>query len=65
MFRKRIKGTQLPHYLDFSEDLIRNEFDFDKKEVKKETWMAYKKFLDKVHRLDPKYDPLIKFETIL
>lgn len=30
MFRKRIKGTQLPHQFNFIEDFVRNEFDLDK-----------------------------------
>lgn len=40
MFRKIIKGTQLPHQFNFLEDLIRNEFDLNKKDVRKERWMV-------------------------
>lgn len=61
MFRKRVVCKAKPHQFQFPEDLIRNEFDLDEQELRKEKWIAYKKALDLVHQLDISYDPLSSF----
>ena len=61
LFRQRIKGGKFSHVFNFPEDLIRNEFDLGRQELNKEKWIAYEKLLALVHKLDPKYDPLMEF----
>jgi hypothetical protein len=61
LFRTRIKGAKLVHQMNFPEDLIRNEFNLEVQELNKEMWVAYDKLLTIVHKMDPKYDPLIDF----
>lgn len=61
LFRQRIKGGKFAHVFNFPEDLIRNEFDLGRQELNKEKWIAYEKLLALVHKLDPKYDPLMEF----
>lgn len=61
MFKKRAICRGRPHQFQFLEDLIRNEFDLDEQELRKEKWVAYKKALDFVHQFDTSYDPLSSF----
>lgn len=61
MLRKRVVCRGRPHQFQFLEDLIRNEFDLDEQELRKEKWVAYKKALDFVHQFDANYDPLSSF----
>lgn len=61
MFRKKVACRGRPHQFQFPEDLIRNEFDLDEQELRKEKWVAYKKAFDFVHQFDASYDPLSSF----
>ena len=42
----------------YPEDLIRNIFTLQEKELRKEKWMVYGKTLDFINAFDPHYDPL-------
>lgn len=61
MFRKKVRCSHKIHQFHFPEDLIRNEFNLDQQEGKKEKWLAYKKTLDFVQFFDKNYDPLKSF----
>lgn len=61
MFRKNVKCGGRIHQFHFLEDLIRNKFNLDEKEVRKEKWLVFKKTLDFVQHFDKNYDPLNSF----
>lgn len=61
MFRKRAVCKGRPHQFHFLEDMIRNEFNLDEQELRKEKWAAYKRALDFIHQFDSSYDPLSSF----
>lgn len=61
MFKKKVRCGGRVHQFHFPEDLIRNEFNLDEQEVRKEKWLAFKKTLDFVQHFDKNYDPLSNF----
>lgn len=61
IFRKRAICKGRPHQFQFPKDLIKNEFDLDEQELRKEKWVAYKKALNFVHQFDNSYYPLSSF----
>lgn len=61
MFKKRARCVGKAHQFHFLEDLIRNEFNLDEQEIRKEKWIAFKKDLDFIHHFDSNYDPLVSF----
>lgn len=49
MFKKRVRCAGRAHQFHFPEDLIRNEFNLDEQELRKEKWITYKKAIDFIH----------------
>lgn len=61
IFKKKVRCGGRAHQFHFLEDLIRNEFNLDEQEVRKEKWIAFKKTLDFIQHFDRNYDPLASF----
>lgn len=62
MFREKVRCALLEHQFNFPEDIIRNEFDLQTQEIKKEKWIIYNKTIDFIRNFYKTYDPLKNFE---
>lgn len=52
MFRDKIRYALMEHQSYFHEDIIRNEFDLQTQEIKKEKWIIYNKTIDFIRNFD-------------